>query len=915
MRATYTRPAQAKGGHDGVVLPYGGSLRETRRASHGLLRRTVGVLLLLAAFLYLSPSTLRELWTSGMRRLRLSDIIPFLWGAKVAISAPSGFPKSGNGLWYTKPGVNWNTDLLPIGNGYLGAMIPGGTNQEVTQLNIESLWTGGPFQDPSYNGSNWAPDQRTKLAQEMQQIRAAIFASPTGTIDNVEELGVPAGAYGSYAGAGYLVSTLNVSGDVSGYGRWLDMDQAVARTQWTQGGTSFLRTSFCSNPIQSCIEHINATRPLPSLTYAFSTAAEAGLPTPNVTCLDNATLDIRGLVSTPGMTYELIGRVQAVSSPGHTVKVQCTAVPGALPNATVTVAGAQEAWITWVGGTDYGIDAGDAAHAFSFRGPDPHGALLSLIGTSAPANANASSAPSGAPSRLYAAMLAEHVADFQTLAGALALSLGQTPDLGTPTDKLWAAYATDKGDPYLEWLVFNFGRYLLIGSTRSLLPSNLQGKWANAQTNMWSADYHANINTQMNYWMAEMLGLNVTQSMWDYMEKTWAPRGSETAQILYNIDQGWVTHNEMNIFGHTGMKLDGNSAQWADYPESAAWMMIHVWDHFDYTNDVAWWKAQGWPLLKGVAQFHMQKLIPDLHFNDSTLVTAPCNSPEQVPITFGCAHAQQLIWQLLNSAVKGYAAAGDNDQAFLNEVQTKRDQMDKGIHIGSWGQLQEWKFDMDNPADTHRHLSHLVGLFPGYAVSNFDPSVQGPIPQNGTAHNFTAQQVLDAATTTLIHRGNGTGPDGDTGWEKVWRAAAWAQLGNATEFYHELTYAIRTNFEANLFSAYPPDSTPFQIDANLAYPAVLMNALVQAPDTATYDLPLTITLLPALPANWASGSIKGARLRGGMTLDLEWSGGVPTNVTITTAAAVHARPVRVVYKGKVVDSFSSGAAGTQSLSF
>jgi alpha-L-fucosidase 2 len=144
----------------------------------------------------------------------------------------------------------------------------------------------------------------------------------------------------------------------------------------------------------------------------------------------------------------------------------------------------------------------------------------------------------------------------------------------------------------------------------------------------------------------------------------------------------------MNIFGHTGMKGGGNTALWANYPESNAWMMAHVWDHFDFTNDIAWWKEQGYPLLKGVAEFHLDKLIPDLHFNDSTLVVSPCNSPEQSPITLGCAHAQQLIWQLFNAVEKGFSASGDNDHAFLREVQTKRQQMDKGLHIGSWGQLQ-----------------------------------------------------------------------------------------------------------------------------------------------------------------------------------------------------------------------------------
>ncbi|TFY76710.1 hypothetical protein EWM64_g7300, partial [Hericium alpestre] len=309
MGAKTTRPARGQGGS---MLPAHDVIKVQRHDRHGARPDALKAFLLLAscllAFLYLPP----DLWTSVMRMLK--ERLALLVGAGTAQSAPPGFPSSGNGLWYRQPGKDWNTELLPIGNGYLAAMIPGGTHQEVTQLNLESLWTGGPFQDPAYNGSNWPASRRGKLAKEMQQIRNSIFASLTGTIDNVEELAVPIGDYGSYAGAGYLLSTLDVSGRVSDYFRWLDLDNAVARTQWTQNGTSFLRTSFCSNPAQACIEHINASNTLPTLTYALSTTLEAGLPVPNVTCLDSSTLDIRGQVGAPGMVYELLARVQAPSA-------------------------------------------------------------------------------------------------------------------------------------------------------------------------------------------------------------------------------------------------------------------------------------------------------------------------------------------------------------------------------------------------------------------------------------------------------------------------------------------------------------------------------------------------------------------------------------------------------------------------
>jgi len=240
-----------------------------------------------------------------------------------------------------------------------------------------------------------------------------------------------------------------------------------------------------------------------------------------------------------------------------------------------------------------------------------------------------------------------------------------------------------------------------------------------------------------------------------------------------------------------------------------------------------------------------------------------------------------------------------------SEVRTKKAQMDKGIHIGSWGQLQEWKVDRDSPTDTHRHLSHFVGLYPGYAITNYNSSIQG---------TYTKQQVIDATTTSLIHRGNGTGPDADSGWEKAWRAASWAQLGNSTQFYHELSFAIFENFGANLFSLYDPGSANpiFQIDANLGYAGALLNALIQAPDVASYTIPLSVSLLPALPPQWPAGSIIGARVRGGITFNLSWADGRPTGATFTVGQSIVPRPVQVLYDGRVVRSFttSPGLTGT-----
>ncbi|KAF7760242.1 CAZyme family GH95 [Agaricus bisporus var. burnettii] len=785
-------------------------------------------------------------------------------------------------------------------------MTPGGTGQETVQLNIESLWSGGPFENSAYNGGNKQAGEREAMAMALKDIRQSIFQSPTGNIDNVSVLTTEADNFGSFAGAGYLISNINSTGDIPKYSRYLDLDNAIARTIWTQNDTTFQRTLFCSNPTRACTQHTtitqsrpSATSSLPSLSYVFSRGFEEGLPTPNVTCVNSDTLQVRGLVGGASMTYELL--FQAFSPDGTIHCIQFPVPSGSPPNATIEITGAsKEAWITWVGDTNFDQEAGNAASSYSFRGQDPHESLLALL-------THSSSTPS------FTAILDEHVADYQSVTTKpFALDLGQTPDLDTPTDELMSKYQIDAvnneaGNVYIEWLTFNFGRYLLSSSARGVLPANLQGKWGNGLSQAWGSDYHSNINIQMNYWSADMTNLDVSKPLFEYFLKNWAPRGAYTAEVLYNTTRGWTVHNEMNIFGHSGMKGGGgsNSAQWADYTAANVWMMLHVWDYFDYTNDLDWFKSVGWPLLKGVASFHLDNIFEDLHFNDSSLVVTPCNSPEQPQITFGCAHSQQLIWQLFNAIEKGFAASGDADTAFLDEVRAAQAKIDKGIHIGSWGQLQEWKVDQDSPSDTHRHLSHLIGLFPGYAITSYDPTLQGPVVVNGSDVTYTKKQVVDAARMSLIHRGNGTGSDADSGWEKAWRAAAHAQLGDATTFYHILTYCIQRNFGPNLFSLYNPmDPDPiFQIDANLAYPAALMNALLQAPDVPTLSTPITITLLPALPPTWSNGSIRGGRVRGGITVDVAWRNGKPTKAQITVDQNAVPRNVRVVYGNRVVDSF------------
>ncbi|KAG9003838.1 hypothetical protein FRB94_008480 [Tulasnella sp. JGI-2019a] len=824
---------------------------------------------------------LTEIWTTWMSAgengrcgsawLCRSGLGPLDTSYSLTFPPSKILPESGNALWYRKPAAglaSWSMDWLPIGNGYLGAMIAGGTHEDYIQINIDSFWSGGPLVNSSYNGGNPGAFDASSINDQLDSIRQDIFRSKDGVADSIGALTVPPLNYGSFSGAGYLMATRNNTHRSSGYLRWLDLDSGVLKSTWSEGDIDFHREYFCSHNTKSCTAYTKASS-LPShhetSAYSYSFLPLHDLHNPTATCLDATTLRYRGQSHDRGMTFEFLAQVHAQPPTAHvTCRTSVAKAPGGKDVRTTSVieiVGALETWVTWVGDTNYDIEAGDEAHGFSFTGPDPHRTLVKSL--------------SGTTQLSYVQLRQTHLSDFKTnLTDKFSLSLGASPDFSRSTDEQVREYTRRGGNPHLEWVLFNFGRYLLFTSGRGVLPANLQGVWAQDTRPAWSADYHANINTQMNYWAAEIMDVDVTASLWTYMEKTWVPRGQQTAKILYNTTRGWVTHNEMNIFGHTGMKSWGpwDSSFFANYPASGAWMMSHVIDHFEYgSGSISWWKKQGWPLVKGVAEFWLDNLFVDEHHKDGTMVVNPCNSPEQAPVTLGCAHFQQLIWELFNGIEKGWEYSSDNDVAFLAEVRSKNARLDRGLHIGRWGQLQEWKVDKDSQTDLHRHLSHLVGLYPSYSIASY--------PEGGATAliGLTREALLDAARESLIARGDGKGPDADAGWEKVWRAACWAQLGHAEKFYDVLKYAVATNFGFNLFSLYDPFTTVspiFQIDANLAYPAVLLNALIQSPSKSSLNAPLAISLLPALPAAWArSGEIKNARVRGGCSVDFSWRNG------------------------------------------
>ena len=506
--------------------------------------------------------------------------------------------------------------------------------------------------------------------------------------------------YGSFQVYANLSVAIDGITSATGYNRSLDFGTGIHTTVFTgNDGNTYTSTVYCSYPDQVCVYNLSSSAALPEISISLENQlVDKSLV--NATCQGNA-VRLTGVtqIGPPlGMKYDGIANV--------TTRTNTASCSKSAPGTLVIPAGSHIRTFSIVIGanTNYDQKAGNSANKYSFKGVDPGPYVESVTSAAAAKSEND--------------IRQAHIADYRALAGTFTLNLPDyASSAGVETsiliDKYNSTGPTKISDPYLESTLFDLGRHLFISAQRdNSLPANLAGRWSETLKAAWSADYHADINMQMNHWGADQTGLGALQvATWNYIENTWAPRGAETAKLLYAAP-GWVVHDEMNIFGYTGMK--SGSAYWANYPASAAWMMQHVFDNFDYSQDTNWLTSQGYPLLKGIAEFWLSQLQLDAFSNDSTLVVNPCNSPEHGPTSFGCTHWQQLIHQLFTNIVSIASVVSDADT--VNRIKTTLKTLDKGLHIGTWGEIKEWKlpdsYGYDFKNDTHRHLSHLVGWYP-----------------------------------------------------------------------------------------------------------------------------------------------------------------------------------------------------------
>ena len=754
-------------------------------------------------------------------------------------------------LWYAHPADKWE-NAFPVGNGRLGAMVFGKTDEEEIQLNEETYWSGGPYSTVVKGGSKALPEIRKLIFEGNYKMAHILFGRNL--------MGYPVEQM-KYQSFGRLVLRFPSKDAVLDYRHELDLDTAVVRTTYVQGGVRFTREVFSSPVDQVIAVRLTADRPgqisfkaqlqgernEAHSNYATDYFRMDGLP-PDGLVVRGRSADYMGV--TGALRYE--SRLRALPE-GGTMSLEWD---------ELSVAGADAVTLLIAAATNF-VNYKDV-------GGDPRARVEAAL-----------AAPSG---KAYETLKAAHLEEHRRLFRRAALTLPATPNSPLPTDERLKSF-DGANDPALGALVFQFGRYLLISSSRpGTQPANLQGIWNKDMNPMWDSKYTTNINTEMNYWPAEVGNLAECAEPLFRMIRELTDQGSQVARENYGA-RGWVFHQNTDLW-RVAAPMDGPS--WGTFAAGGAWLATHLWEHYLFTGDKAF-LAEYYPVLKGSAEFFLDFLVP--HPRSGWLVTNPSTSPENFPAVPGqtpffdeittfrtttsiCA-GSTIDMAILNDLFGSVAQAVDIlgvDRDFKARVLEAKSRL-APMQIGRKGNLQEWLEDWDETEKSHRHISGLWGLFPGRQISV-----------------RRTPKFAEGGKVVLEQRGLP-----GNGWSSAWKTACWARLGDGAKALENFTYAMHQYTTTSLFSIC---SRAMQVDGAFGMSAAVAEMLLQSHEDE-------LAFLPALPAAWKDGDVKGFVARGGFEVGLRWKDGRITEATLLSKNGRSCRvrsavPLKVTVRGRSV---------------
>jgi alpha-L-fucosidase 2 len=739
-------------------------------------------------------------------------------------------------LWYNQPADKW-TDALPIGNGRLGAMVFGGFRRERLQLNEDTLWSGAPRDWNNPEAKQHLPEVRRLVLEEADYVGAdAACKKMQGPYNE------------SYLPLADLRIDCEHAGEPTDYRRELDLDTAVSRVRYRVRDAEYVREAFASAPDQVIVVRFTTTDPSGmrialSIDSPVRSESEAS---------DDGVLRLTGKAPAHAEpNYVRSDNPIVYDAPGKGMRFETYAKALADNGAILR----EDKWLRVEGAR--GLTLLISAQT-GFRGydRDPDGSAKEIA-------ARNRRVIEAAQRKSYASLREAHIADHQSLFRRVSLELPETSAASLPTDERLKRF-TESPDPGLAALYFQYGRYLLIASSRpDTQPANLQGIWNSELRPPWSSNWTANINVQMNYWPAETCNLSeCAEPLFDLIEGV-SRNGAKTAQVNYGC-RGWVSHHNVDLWRQSAPVGDygQGSPTWANWQMSGPWFCSHLWEHYAFTGDREFLRARAYPIMKGAAQFCLDWLIER---SDGRLTTCPSFSTENTfrtpdgrtaQTSDGCTMDLALISELFTNCEQAASILGI-DSDFAAKLKTARGRLIP-YQIGKHGQLQEWSKDFDEAEPGQRHMSHMYPLFPGSEFSR--------------RRNVKFWKASRVSLERRLAAGGAY-----TGWSRAWAIAFWARLLDGDKAWESIVMLLKHSTGPNLFDTHPAGkSWIFQIDGNFGGAAAIAEMLVQSHDGG-------IDLLPALPTAWPEGRVTGLRARGGLTLDVQWSGGKPHEATLRAA--------------------------------